>query len=485
MKSEFKVRTRLREASSTPGKIGSKFQVILIQEGMGNLRDCFYYTKQSLESATALFEGKKCFVDHPSSIDEASRPERSTRDILGHFENVQYQEADDGRGMLVADLITLIDPSFTWAQTLLSNSIDYASKFPDSEFVGLSINASGEASEVQLTEFMTENDVPASVIPKLQKAQEEGISVIRIVNQLKDAVSCDLVTEAGAGGKILQMIEQEKRPMGFPNKKEMEKKEGKEMEKESGMEKEANESKEAEDPATGDHADADQDMALFKKMIQQYLGDDQGDNQEAMEMAKHAYEHHAEGGMEHEAAYEAAGKHLQTAMAVGKKMSQKQAAPTESEASEKEANENKESEAGDDDDQAPSAPGATPPAAPGAQGPIPPKKKVEIERHYEAKIMKANAEIARLRESLKKYELNEYLDKKLSESKKPGQVTKKFREALGTPKSKEHIDSHLKTFIHAYEAGSEGSDDFGYAFMEKTQLKQSDKAAGSYSDCIG
>jgi hypothetical protein len=464
-----KIRTRLKEAQASFG-LGSKFQVVLIQEGLGNLKDCFFYTKQALESSPSLFEGKKCFVDHPTTIEENTRPERSTRDILGHFENVKYQEGSDGRGMLVADLVTLTDPSFGWAQSVLKNSLEYSNKFPDSEFVGLSINASGEANEVSLQEFMSSQaNIPPSVMPKIQKAQEEGIDQIRVVNQLKDAVSVDLVTEAGAGGKILQMIEMEKRPM----KKEMEKCEKKEMEKKEMEKKESQEEptpadKKDGDPsdgATEDHADADQDKALFAKMIKQYLGDDHADNAEAMEMGKHAYEHHTSEGMEHEAAYEAAGKHLQTAMAIGKKMSQHEKETTESTEKNEEATEKSE--------EAQSLP-------PGLDG----KKKMESKRNFERELIKANGDIAKLREDLKKYEMRDYLDKKLSESKKPVQATKKFREALGAPRSKEHIDSAYKIFMAAYEAGSEGSTDSYYAFTEKTQIKESEKSSGSYSDCL-
>lgn len=468
-KGEFTIRTRFSEANSVSAN-GSKYEVILIQEGMGNLRDCFYYSKECLQNSAEIFEGKKAFIDHPSTMEEEIRPERSTKDICGYYENIRYSESQDGRGMLIADLCLGTDPSFDWTRSMLNNSIEYSKKFPSSDFVGLSINASGNANEVPIEQFLRETDVPKSVLPKLQEAQAQGIMMIRVVSQLKDAVSCDLVTEAGAGGRILKMIEQEKKPMGFPDKKD-EKTEGKEMEKkEAGLEKEA-EAHEGEDPSAADHADADQDKELFASMIKQYLGDDHAENAEAMEMAKHAYDCHKEGGMEHEAAVEAAGKHLQMASAIGKKMSAKQAAPAEA-GMEKESTETKESD--DEGEEKPEAPVSTDP-----------KKKVEIERHYEAKLMKANAEIARLKESLKKFELNEYLDKKLSESKKPGQVTKKFREALGAPRSKEHIDSHLKTFIHAYEAGSEGSDDFGYAFMEKsTVVTQSKKAEGSFSDCL-
>jgi hypothetical protein len=72
-------------------KTGARFRVALIQEGLGNLRDGFYYTKQALESAVPAFEGKKAYADHPSRSEESDRPERSVRDIVGHYENLKLE----------------------------------------------------------------------------------------------------------------------------------------------------------------------------------------------------------------------------------------------------------------------------------------------------------------------------------------------------------------------------------------------------------
>lgn len=521
----FRIKSGFREAQAAElppvkqvANAGNKFKVVIIQEGLGNLKDCFYYTKNSLQTAVSLFEGKKCFADHPSSLEEDIRPERSTRDILGHFENVEYQESADGRGSLIADLVVLTNPTFAWAQTLLSTAIGYAQKFQE-DFVGLSINASGEASEVPLDDFMREAEIPASVLPKLQTAQLEGIPLVRVVNRLKDAVSCDLVTEAGAGGKILQMIEQRKHPM--KQKKEAFPPTAKpanpaavtapaktpaatcsdpshQQKEDSGMMmgKESDESGDADsdsvigqktDGAPDDHADAQQDMSLFKQMIQQYLGDSaDSEDPETAQMAQDAYEAHKEAGMEHKEAYEGAGNHLKMAMAIGKKMQQKQSEKEAHEAAaESEESEESHSEAGDvgagpemskKGKGLPSAPGL--PSGSGAAK--------ESAASYKAKLIQALGECARLRESLKKYELKGYLDKKLSESKRSVQVTKTFREALGMPKSKEQIDHAYKLFMTGADVGSEAADSFeSFVFTEKNSFKESDKGTeGSFADCI-
>lgn len=519
----LKIKSRFKETQAAelpplkePLKAGNKFKVLLIEEGLGNLTDCFYYTKQALQTAAQLFEGKKCYADHPTTLEEEVRPERSTRDILGHFENVQYEESADKRGSLVADLVVLTNPNYAWAQTLLSTAVGYASKFPESEFVGLSINASGQANEVPLEDFMRETEIPASVLPKLQTAQSEGIPIIRVVNRLKDAVSCDMVTEAGAGGKILQMIEQRKNPMAtklkeaFPPQKQK-KEDGaggapapKQPPAAAQTQAHEDESSEAGEDGGGvvgqktdgpsdNHDDEDQDKALFAKMIKAYLGGD-GDEEdpETHEIAKHAYETHKEAGMEDSEAYEAAGQHLKMAMAIGKKMHQKQ---VESEAHQAEAEseadgEAHQSEAGDvgagpemgkKGKGLPSGKGMPPTSGTPGSGPA-----KESAANYKAKLIQALGENARLREALKKHELKGYLDKKLQESKRSVSITKTFREALGAPKSKEQIDLAYKLFMTGADSASEDADSFeSFVFSEKNSFRESDAGTeGSMADCM-
>jgi hypothetical protein len=207
--SQLLIDSRFLEASRDDGIGPTKFKVALIQEGLGNLRDCYYYTRESLETAAAqaAFEGRKCYADHPSASEEQDRPERSVRDIIGHFENVHVEEAEDGSAKLVADLIMPHTQAFEWARTLVASAIGYAKKYQDRELVGLSINASGDAKAMSLDDFMKSGKLPESVKPKLMKAQEMGATQVRIVSSIRDAVSVDLVTEPGARGKILEFIE--------------------------------------------------------------------------------------------------------------------------------------------------------------------------------------------------------------------------------------------------------------------------------------
>jgi hypothetical protein len=207
----MKLPCRFMESSARDNGIGpTKFRVILLQEGMGNLADNFFYTKEALESLAPIMEGAKIFANHPRASEEEDLPERDVRDIIGHYENVSVIQGDEGQAQLIADVCILPDEPYRWARALLSHAVEYAKKYPDKDFVGLSINAGGYGEPVPLAEFLKDSTVPKHAIPKLQKAVEEGVETVRVVRRFTEAVSTDLVTKAGAGGKVLQALEADK-----------------------------------------------------------------------------------------------------------------------------------------------------------------------------------------------------------------------------------------------------------------------------------
>jgi len=187
----------------------SRFKVCLIQEGMGNLSDRFYYSKAAIESGVRVFEGKKFYADHPSKLDEQIRPERSVRDIIGHFENLSVEESADGLTMLVGDAIVMPDADFNWARALMRDSLAYSTKYPTQDLVGLSINADGSAREVPFEEFLQTYTIPESAQTKIKDALGDSSSV-KVVTSFTEAVSCDLVTTAGAGGRVIAFLENRK-----------------------------------------------------------------------------------------------------------------------------------------------------------------------------------------------------------------------------------------------------------------------------------
>lgn len=486
---KISVKTRLREADGADFG-GGKFKVILIQEGLGNLRDCFYYTKECLQNSVQNFEGVKCFADHPNQIEEQIHPERSTRDVLGHYEDVEYLEID-GRGTLQATLILCEGAHFDWARSLLTNALDYSKKYSNAEFVGFSINAQGEAGSADLDEFLQSADIPQSALAKLQKAQADGISEIRPVSSLSDAVSVDLVTEAGAGGKILTMMEQERKPMKQPKKKPAKKVEANRA-REANREAEEHEEDGGDgdgaaaggaDPGAQDHADAAQDVALFKKMIGQYLGNDSGvDEEEAMKMAQHAHEHFMKQGMEAHEAYEAAGNHLKAAAAIGKSM---QGGEEEEEEEAHEAEEHEEAQESEEHEEAGDGDGA-PPAAP-AKGKG--KGAPPMAQESRKEMIKLKAEVASLRESNRRIETARYLDKKLASADASPEFLKAFREALGKPRSIAHIEETWSVFCKAREAAlSEGGEEEETILGENSSGRFRESGGGaeviSLKDCV-
>lgn len=188
----------------------TKFKTILLREGLGNLKDGFFYTRKCLENAIPLFEGQQMFADHPDMLEEKTRPERSVRDLIGHFENLRIEEADDGSALLVGEACLLPDKENEWARSRVLHATEFNKKFPDKDFVALSINANGGAEELPVDQFLKGNELSESSILKVKNAMEKGLKTIRAVEGFEGSFSCDLVTKAGAGGKVLAMLENEK-----------------------------------------------------------------------------------------------------------------------------------------------------------------------------------------------------------------------------------------------------------------------------------
>lgn len=439
---------KIHEAEKRPGETtGKRFKSVMLEEGLGNLKSLFYYTKQALESAVPIFEGKKIYADHPSKFEEDVRPERSTRDVLGHWENVHVED-DNGRSSLVGDIVFVDSTDTDWARSRLSHALDYAQKYPGSDFVGVSINASGDANPTNIDEMIEATTQP-DILQKLEKAKNEGAIEVNVVTQLQDAMSCDLVTDAGAGGKVIQLLEGEKNMAKQKKEKEMEKK------KEDGM--------------PDGHDDAAQDIALMKDMMKKYGlldggdGDgtptEEGDDHEApmakkpmpgqptgdggddnpphktpgeSEVVHQAYQtyqaYQALGGMEKEEAMKCAVHHQRLKQAMEKKHAE---------------SETEKHEAGD---QPPTS------AKPEAE-----KKESDV---------KLLGRIAMLEAKIAKSELETYIEKQMKESKLSHQATKLLREGIAGAKTKTEVDEKIKLFKSAYLEGGQ-TKEAGFTFAEK------------------
>lgn len=433
-------------AASSADATNTRFKTIMLVEGLGNFRDGYYYSRDALISAVPIFEGAKIYADHPSSFDEQTRPERSVRDILGHFENVHIEEAN-GQGMMVGEVVIPLDEPFLWARSLMGHAVDYAMKYPDKDLVGLSINASGDATEITIDDLMI-TGVPEAAQTKLAELKLQGSEVVKLVTVIAEATSCDLVTEAGAGGKILELLEGD---MKMAIKKQAKTKES-EAKKEEGKEA-APAAAGADDGTAGDtHDDADQDKELIKKMIAKYLGADELASEDECGMVKQAYEACMEMGMPENEACETAVKQLKLAKHMASK------APA-----------------------APAEPAGGPPAAAGhADGEAveaEPQMQAEEgkgeESHKEANI-KLTAKVAMLEGKLKQYETKTHLEKILEGSKLPRAATNTFRDLVKDAKSSQEIDKSFKIFESAFKSqGAVGVLSFDGVFVQPEKTTQS------------
>lgn len=127
-----------------------------------------YYPAEVLkrDGSAAFPAGTHVYFDHPTGSEEVERPERSVRDIAGYLlDDAEFEEGMEGRGLFSRIQFT------ENAKALVSEL---------SKVVGLSIRAAGQIEET-----------PSG----------------RIVRQISEGLSVDLVTRAGAGGRLVTMTE--------------------------------------------------------------------------------------------------------------------------------------------------------------------------------------------------------------------------------------------------------------------------------------
>ena len=173
----------LREAKVlTPDSKGRKrYRVVLLTEGKGNPRDKHYYSQACIDDPVtgAAFEGKPCFLNHPSLIEDQSQPERRVQDKGGWFDNV----APDGPA-LWADLTINSREAGQLLECIIQDCIEYSKTHPGEDYDGLSINANGESSEVEING-----------------------EVWNQVDRITEAESVDVVTKAARGGRFVAKLE--------------------------------------------------------------------------------------------------------------------------------------------------------------------------------------------------------------------------------------------------------------------------------------
>lgn len=159
----------LESTTVTPSKSKGIWRVRLIEADV--MGSSGYYSAEVLrrDGATAFPEGTHVYFDHATESESYERPERSVKDLAGMMiEAAKYEDGPDGRGL------------FARVQF-----------FPDHKerveamhsVVGMSIRAAGTIEE-----------------------SESG----RVVTSIVKGISVDIVTHAGAGGRLIKMTESAK-----------------------------------------------------------------------------------------------------------------------------------------------------------------------------------------------------------------------------------------------------------------------------------
>lgn len=175
------------------------FPVTIIEEGLGNLRDRNFYTEEAIKSAPEVYEGKPAYYDHPDSVEEKINPNRRIQEMIGHYEDCKSVVGPGGVFQLVGKLYPIAGQSRLDAVETLEHSVQYKKKYPDKDFVGLSINGGGEGESLPYDEGIKKYQPKAQSMAKLKQIEGEDINFI---TKLTDAFSADVVTLAGAGGKL-------------------------------------------------------------------------------------------------------------------------------------------------------------------------------------------------------------------------------------------------------------------------------------------
>lgn len=154
----------LSEAAGPDGKILYEVKIIAVGQGSSG-----FYAADVLETygASAFPAGTHFFVNHKS---DSERPERDVRNLVGALTEAAHFDADHAEG-----------PGLYGAVEFTTEGLALVREVKD--FIGLSINAQGKIREA---------DDGTSVVESLEPSPLNSV---------------DLVTRAGAGGKILGLME--------------------------------------------------------------------------------------------------------------------------------------------------------------------------------------------------------------------------------------------------------------------------------------
>ena len=188
---KFRTATALREARVDDQARTAR--VIVLSEGIGNLRDSNWYSPDAVATLVDGLAGVQVYLDHPSAQEEEDRPERSVRDLCGWYSDPQLgttRDAETGESLACcyATLNFSDAPPGQLALDQVRAALRYQEQFPDSKsvYAGISINAGGMSEEATV-----------------------GGRRVNAVSEIVDVFSADIVTKPARGGRFLALAESE------------------------------------------------------------------------------------------------------------------------------------------------------------------------------------------------------------------------------------------------------------------------------------
>lgn len=165
----FDVSLPVREVRTTDDGAIDGVIVVEGRSANGNV-----YTREALQSGVQIFDGALMFADHPSAAEEAQRPERSVRDVVGRVKSPYIGTTKDGKTALRGKF------QVSEAETALRT------KIAEGIIDGLSLRAFGQGKRDKGGDFVVESF------------------------QANPFTSVDVVTVAAAGGGFERLAESDR-----------------------------------------------------------------------------------------------------------------------------------------------------------------------------------------------------------------------------------------------------------------------------------
>ena len=194
---------RVMEAAEPAGKL-RRLKICLVDEGLGNHRNMNYYGKPAIASAAKVYEGKPSFTNHPAVDEEENLPERDVMKQYGFYEGLHVEQLKNKHGKMVDACVGFLnfEDSALGRQMYCKGlaALEYQKRFPESgdQYIGWSILGGGRGEDRELD--------PAEDATGTMEGFTEPVEV-NYVMEFLEAESCDAVTRAGRGGRVLAVAE--------------------------------------------------------------------------------------------------------------------------------------------------------------------------------------------------------------------------------------------------------------------------------------